>query len=166
MADTSASNKYAPVVVLVLVVALAAVAWWLNRPADTSTSGKPTASSIRKVSTSPEASRTRGGTTRTTAGIDPDTGLPWVEQSALPKEAQQVLAQIDRGGPYAYDKDGSTFGNLEGRLPKKQRGYYKEYTVKTPGEGDRGARRIVTGAGDTQFFWTDDHYETFARVRR
>lgn len=101
-------------------------------------------------------------------GTDPETGLSWIEEADLPEQGRQTLSLIDRGGPYPYDKDGSTFGNFEGVLPKQSRGFYAEYTVKTPGEGDRGARRIVTGGKgkQLQYFWTDDHYESFARIRR
>ncbi len=76
-----------------------------------------------------------------------------------------MLALIDKGGPYDYRQDGTVFGNFEKALPKQKRGYYHEYTVRTPGERDRGARRIVTGEGG-EFFYTDDHYETFKAVLR
>lgn len=93
-------------------------------------------------------------------------GLAWVHLSDLPREAQQTVALIDSGGPFPYDKDGSTFHNFEGILPAQPRGYYREYTVRTPGESDRGARRIVTGDNDRELFYTADHYESFVRVRR
>ena len=92
--------------------------------------------------------------------------LAWVCLSDLPKQARQTVALIDAGGPFPYAKDGSTFNNFEGTLPKQAKGYYREYTVKTPGESDRGARRIVTGNRDRELFYTDDHYETFRRVQR
>jgi ribonuclease T1 len=76
------------------------------------------------------------------------------------------VALIDAGGPFPYAKDGATFNNFEGVLPSRPRGYYREYTVRTPGERDRGARRIVTGDRDRELFYTADHYETFARVQR
>lgn len=80
----------------------------------------------------------------------------------LPPEAEPVLAAIDRGGPFAYEKDGSTFQNREGLLPPRPRGYYREYTVETPGSRDRGARRIITGGSPpTDYFYTDDHYASF-----
>ena len=82
----------------------------------------------------------------------------------LPKEARATLALIRKGGPYPYAKDGAVFGNREGHLPKQKRGYYREYTVKTPGERTRGARRIIAGAGG-ELFYTDDHYNHFRRVR-
>lgn len=171
--ETGAGRRLASIVVLVLVLALVGVAWWLNHrttPTDTATAGRSTSSSRATAAKGATAKgATAKGQTREPAQggkVDPESRLPWIDASALPREAQQVLASIDRGGPYAYDKDGTTFGNLEGRLPQKPRGFYREYTVTTPGESDRGARRIVTGDNDKQFFWTDDHYETFARVRR
>lgn len=86
-----------------------------------------------------------------------------VRLEQLPPEARQALELIRRGGPFPYAKDGSTFGNREGLLPKKPRGYYREYTVKTPGSRDRGARRVVSG-GTTEYYYTDDHYRSFRRI--
>jgi ribonuclease T1 len=71
-----------------------------------------------------------------------------------------VLALIRAGGPYQYSQDDQTFGNFERILPRRDRGYYREYTVPTPGERDRGARRIVAGEGGDKYY-TDDHYESF-----
>ena len=80
----------------------------------------------------------------------------------LPAEARAPIALIQRGGPFPHRQDGSVFGNREQRLPPRPRGYYHEYTVDTPGAGNRGARRIVTGGTPpTGWFYTDDHYETF-----
>jgi len=83
--------------------------------------------------------------------------------SALPIEARQTLALIKAGGPFPYSQDGKTFQNREKILPRKQRGYYREYTVKTPGAKDRGARRIVAGR-DGEYYYTDDHYRSFRRI--
>jgi ribonuclease T1 len=96
------------------------------------------------------------------AGQAPEnpSGLPAVNASQLPKEARQTLALIAKGGPYPYDRDGVNFGNFEGLLPKKGSGFYKEYTVPTPGESDRGARRIIVGK-DAAKYYTADHYESF-----
>lgn len=91
-----------------------------------------------------------------------------VELSELPREARQTLALIKQGGPFPYDKDGRVFGNYEKILPKQKRGYYHEYTVKTPGARNRGARRIVSGGDPTssgEYYYTDDHYATFRRIR-
>jgi ribonuclease T1 len=99
-----------------------------------------------------------------TASKDPVSGLTFVAVADLPKEGQQTLELIDRGGPFPYQQDGVVFGNLEKILPKQDRGYYHEYTVKTPGEKTRGARRIVTGTGSERYY-TDDHYKSFRRVQ-
>ena len=88
------------------------------------------------------------------------SGLPEVRESALPAEGRRVLNLIRAGGPYRYSQDDQTFGNFERILPRRDRGYYREYTVPTPGEPDRGARRIVAGAGGDKYY-TDDHYESF-----
>lgn len=92
-------------------------------------------------------------------------GMATVRADALPSQARDVLVLIDEGGPYPYPQDGTVFGNFEQVLPRQKRGYYHEFTVKTPGERDRGARRIVTGEG-REFFYTDDHYDTFKAVLR
>jgi ribonuclease T1 len=84
--------------------------------------------------------------------------------AALPREAQQTLQSIKRGGPFGYERDGVVFGNYERRLPPRQRGYYREYTVPTPGVRNRGARRIVAGAG-AEYYYSDDHYRSFRRIR-
>jgi ribonuclease T1 len=89
--------------------------------------------------------------------------LPEVPAAALPKEARETLALVKRGGPFPYKQDGATFGNFEKRLPIRARGYYHEYTVLTPGARDRGARRIVAGGGE--YYYTDDHYRSFRRIR-
>jgi ribonuclease T1 len=82
----------------------------------------------------------------------------------LPPEAQQVLKLIKQGGPFPYSRDGVNFGNFEKRLPKKARNYYKEYTVKTPGARNRGARRIIAGSKG-ELYYTEDHYETFRQIK-
>ena len=86
----------------------------------------------------------------------------------LPREARETLALIKAGGPFPYRKDATVFRNRERMLPAQPRGYYTEYTVKTPGERDRGARRIVAG-GDPrasgEYWYTDDHYRSFRRIR-
>ena len=84
----------------------------------------------------------------------------------LPPEAAQTVELIDAGGPFLEpDHDGGTFGNREELLPDRPMGYYREYTVPTPGSEDRGARRIVAG-DDEELYWTDDHYGSFARIER
>ena len=95
----------------------------------------------------------------------PDDGFPTIDFARLPAEARETIGLIDRGGPFPYDRDGITFGNRERLLPLKPDGYYREYTVITPGSNDRGARRIVAGQAG-ELYYTDDHYESFRRVRR
>ncbi|MEH0109292.1 ribonuclease domain-containing protein [Tersicoccus sp. MR15.9] len=99
-----------------------------------------------------------------TSERDARSGLPTVAASALPRQAQQTLDLIRRGGPYPYEQDGSVFGNFERILPSRPRGYYHEYTVRTPGESDRGARRIIAGS-DGEKYWTADHYASFRAIR-
>ena len=99
----------------------------------------------------------------TRLATDPQSGLPTIAAADLPPEAAPVLAAIATGGPFAYSQDGVVFNNREGILPKRATGYYREYTVPTPGSCDRGARRIVTGqAGEA--YYTADHYASFRRV--
>lgn len=95
--------------------------------------------------------------------VDPDTGLIWVGLDELPPEALDTLTLVADGGPFPEDEDGGTFYNREGILPDQPDGYYREYTVPTPGSSDRGARRIVAGEPD-ELFWTADHYDSFQRV--
>ncbi|MCB4209135.1 ribonuclease [Arthrobacter sp. UM1] len=86
--------------------------------------------------------------------------LPSVKESRLPAEARKTLGLIRTGGPFPYERDGVRFGNYERVLPQKKSGYYKEYTVKTPGASNRGAHRIVVGAGHEKYY-TSDHYQHF-----
>ncbi len=82
----------------------------------------------------------------------------------LPPEARKTITLIKQGGPFPYEQDGVIFGNRERILPIEPGGYYREYTVRTPGSFDRGARRIVTGRNG-EFYYTNDHYKSFFRVR-
>ena len=94
--------------------------------------------------------------------------LDAVPVSALPLEARATLQHIREGGPFPYARDGVVFGNRERILPPQPRGYYHEYTVPTPGERTRGARRIVCGGHVTsvsECYYSDDHYQTFRRIR-
>jgi ribonuclease T1 len=87
-----------------------------------------------------------------------------IEVRDLPPEARALLQLIKRGGPFAYAQDGTVFSNREGLLPARQRGFYHEYTVKTPGARDRGARRIIAGQNG-EYYYTEDHYRSFKRIR-
>lgn len=90
-------------------------------------------------------------------------GAGEIAYDALPDEAHAVIEAIEDGGPFEHVQDGGVFGNREGLLPKEERGHYREYTVPTPGESDRGARRIVAGADGT-LYWTVDHYASFREI--
>ena len=126
---------------LLLGIALFAINGWLS-------SGPPATGTP-----SADASQSERPATRTEA------------QDYLPAEALETLTVIQRGGPFRYDRDGSVFQNREGRLPQQARGYYREYTVPTPGAADRGARRIVSGGEPPEvYYYTGDHYRTFQRI--
>jgi ribonuclease T1 len=90
--------------------------------------------------------------------------LPQVSAAELPAQARATIDLIRKGGPYPYERDGLAFGNFEKRLPLRERGYYREYTVRTPGATGRGARRIVAGKGG-ELYYTEDHYQSFRRIR-
>lgn len=92
-------------------------------------------------------------------------GLREIPVAELPAEAQATIRLIRRGGPFPYERDGSVFRNFEKRLPLRERGYYREYTVRTPGVKGRGARRVVAGRGG-ELYYTEDHYRSFRRVRK
>jgi guanyl-specific ribonuclease Sa len=128
--------------VVVLLAALVAWQWWAQPSPDVAS---PAPIAAR------EASEAREPTAR------------W--PAFLPSEAVATLEAIERGGPFPYDRDGSVFQNRERLLPEQPRGYYREYTVITPGSRDRGARRIVAGGQPPEaYYYTDDHYRSFRRV--
>ena len=160
---TSFSKAAGVVVALVVLAALLVGANQLGGSDPTAVPGRTGAASTATVP--PTASRPASSATPS-AERDPETGLRWVALASLPREAQQVVVLIERGGPFPYAKDGTTFGNRERILPRQNSGFYREYTVPTPGESDRGARRIVTGDRGRQLFYTGDHYASFERIRR
>jgi ribonuclease T1 len=92
-------------------------------------------------------------------------GLPEIAVAELPPEARATIRLIRQGGPFPYQRDGIVFRNFEKRLPARETSYYREYTVPTPGEKSRGARRIVAGRGG-ELYYTADHYRSFARIRQ
>ena len=96
---------------------------------------------------------------------DPARTVKEISVNELPYEARTTLKLIKQGGPFPYQRDGAVFGNFEKRLPSKQRGYYREYTIPTPGRHDRGARRIVVGQNG-ECYYTEDHYRTFRMIRK
>lgn len=153
-------------VVLLLVAAMTGLDLsGVGQPDPSAGPGAPasTSGSSSQAPTSPSAADRRD---QEQVGTDvyPETGLAWVALDQLPPEAAEVVALIEDGGPFRHEQDGGTFNNLEGLLPERPRGWYREYTVPTPGEDDRGARRIVTGDDDRIVFWTGDHYDSFERI--
>ena len=127
---------------MVLLAAVLALQWWEGRSPDVATPGTAT-------------------TGETTAQGEAAARWP----TFLPPEAVATLEAIERGGPFPYDRDGTVFQNRERLLPERPRGYYREYTVITPGSRDRGARRIVAGGQPPEtYYYTDDHYRSFRRV--
>lgn len=142
---------------LLIAIALAVFVWW--------TQGDDAARNPSAASSSAASPATASSTVPTDGGTDPDSGLPWVAEADLPPEAIDTLALIDADGPYPYEEDDTVFSNREGILPDQAQGYYREYTVETPGLDHRGAKRIVTGSGG-EYYWTEDHYSSFSRIRR
>ncbi len=94
--------------------------------------------------------------------------LATVVVTEMPREAQDTYQAIRKGGPFPYEKDGTVFGNRERLLPRHERGFYREYTVRTPGERHRGARRIVCGGevptNPKACYYTQDHYASFRMI--
>jgi ribonuclease T1 len=142
-------------VALVGLIALVVVGWFVRdlREPDTATTPVGSASPSASISVS------TGGVPGAKA-----SGLDVKSLSSLPAEAGATWKLIEANGPFPYPRnDGVTFQNREKRLPQQKAGYYKEYTVPTPGSPDRGARRLVTGS-EKEVFYTGDHYSTFVVV--
>ncbi len=161
----SSGSKWMAVAAVAL---LAAVAWNAYRtpdatPATTSSISTDSARTTTALELPPPMAEDPPATSiaaRAPASRDQATRYP----SFLPAEAVDTLRLIEQRGPYPYRQDDGTFGNREGRLPRQARGYYREYTVETPGAPDRGARRIVAGGHPPiEYFYTDDHYASFRR---
>lgn len=162
---------------LVAQAATAVASVTLEATAKPTTTTRPTASPVsaaRATSTvapssmpTPDTAQQPSTTPRPSATPLPRTidGFRVVSSASLPREARQTLALIDSGGPFPYRQDDATFQNRERILPRKPAGYYREYTVVTPGSRDRGARRIVTG-DQGEIYYTADHYNSFVRVIR
>lgn len=135
---------------VVLALILAVAAWHHLGPSASTGNGAGNAPTTATESTEP---------TRPSAVV---AGRSMALPVFLPAEAATALDLIARGGPYPHPQDGVVFQNREGRLPTRERGYYHEYTVETPGLDYRGARRIITGGNPpVEYYYTDDHYRTF-----
>ncbi|MFF4413283.1 ribonuclease domain-containing protein [Streptosporangium sp. NPDC001559] len=121
-------------------------------------SGCTTTKQPARASSAPAASPTKR------PGSQAEGTMPTRTLSALPPEAAATWKRIRQGGPFPYSRDGVVFQNRERRLPIRQQGYYHEYTVPTPGSRDRGARRLISGDGTRELYYTGDHYRTFVIV--
>ena len=135
---------------LVAAILAAVLLWWGQGDGSTPTDGPDGPAG-------PSGSSGSSGSSR--------SALPTVSLDDLPPEAADTVDLIDAGGPYPYDEDDGVFGNFEELLPERERGYYREYTVETPGLDHRGARRIVAGS-QGELYWTPDHYQSFERIVR
>lgn len=121
-------------------------------------------SGTHRTTTTTRAPTTSTRPKRTTTTTTPADGLAVIKESALNTQAADTLVAIRAGGPFDFPRnDGVVYHNLNRVLPRQREGYYREYTVRTPGASNRGARRLVTGAGG-ELYYTSDHYQTFWRV--
>lgn len=155
---------------VLVVVALVLISNSSGLPGDPGTPGAAgpmttapttTAPTTIGISTKPSSNPP---TSSPTTGIDPDSGLPFVAASALPQQARDTLALIASGGPYPFPRnDNQTYFNNNRVLPRHPSGYYREYTVITPGAKTRGARRIIAGEAG-ELYYTADHYDSFRRI--
>ncbi|GAA6526516.1 ribonuclease domain-containing protein [Intrasporangium sp. DVR] len=159
-----------PLLLVLLVVSVVLAVWLVARAAGPGQTGAgpvggPLSRSATVTSGAEPTQRHTASSEPTDGTTDPASGLPWIEESDLPPEARDTLALIAAGGPFPYPRsDNQTFQNRERLLPAQPRGYYREFTVETPGSDDRGPRRIITGAAGEKY-WTDDHYASFSRIR-
>lgn len=145
-----------------LLAALVILAFWMwPRHAPAPAASPPAASTPQIPMPTPQSLPSADATAAR------DTTSP---RNALPDEARDTLQRIAHGGPFVHQQDGAIFQNREHRLPPQANGYYREYTVATPGAGDRGARRIISGGGfpgespPVEYFYSDDHYRSFHAI--
>ncbi|GAA2137106.1 hypothetical protein GCM10009760_17160 [Kitasatospora kazusensis] len=152
-------------VVLCAIVAVAAYALLGSAKSSPSAARSATASAGKSGGVPKPSAPAKQSTPAKPAGgwVPNNPGLADVCRTKLPTQARDTLALIDKGGPYPYRSDGIVFENRESRLPKQATGYYHEFTVVTPGSGDRGTRRVVTGTAGEEY-WTDDHYSSFQEI--
>ena len=159
------SKRTRSIVSVVVGVALV-IAWnaFVRDGGDSSSTTTTTVPQVAAASTSTTTSTgVEAAVTTTVETARQVSDLPVASIEDLPAQAAETLALIEGGGPYPYDQDDGVFGNREGILPDLYDGYYREYTVETPGSDDRGARRFIVGA-DGEVYYTSDHYDSFAEV--
>lgn len=151
-------RKTNPLITLAAVIAVVVTAW-LTGGSDSKEQNEP---KPRTEQTQPTEPKQRAEPQQRTEQKQQQE-QPRKETRAQDPELQATLELIERGGPFPHRQDGATFSNRERRLPIKAHGYYREYTVRTPGATNRGARRIVKGQ-DGDIWYTRDHYKTFVRL--
>lgn len=140
---------------LVAIILFLAWQWLLHRQSPPAPAATPAVTVAGPAATDNLPTSTRG---------EPALAVD-VGNADLPPQALATLRLIARNGPFPYERDGVVFGNFEQRLPEQPRGYYREYTVPTPGAHNRGARRIITGGDPPRlYYYTDDHYGSFRRI--
>lgn len=156
---------------LIGVVVCVAVLWWAigsggsSRDPGLASASSSTIEPTGSAGSSPDTRITTepGPRDSPDPAATPVSGLPTIAESRLPRQAIQTLELIRAGGPYPYAADEQVFQNRERLLPQRARGYYREYTVRTPGSQDRGARRIIGGTGGDRYY-TEDHYDSFRQI--
>jgi ribonuclease T1 len=149
---------------LLAALVAAALGWWLGTATAEESAPATTTVTVTVTAAPAETEPQPVPDEPAATGTDAASGLPWIAAFQLPPEGRETLELIEAGGPFPYERDGTVFQNRESILPDESRGYYREYTVPTPGSDDRGARRIVAGSGG-ELYYTDDHYESFGRIR-
>lgn len=154
-------NRLTVAAVLIAIVVAVTLALVLTRGNDEPDNPGQGRTDAATATADQSPSGTRASSPSGTApAVSVPPGMATVRVGQLPPEAQQTLRLIDAGGPFPYRQDGAVFANREGRLPAQKSGYYREYTVDTPGSADRGARRVITGSAGERYY-TPDHYATF-----
>ncbi|QLF93674.1 ribonuclease [Pseudomonas sp. ABC1] len=150
---------------LLILAATACFLFWLKNSPD-SQPGNTTAPYHTQLSASAQGSYEPQGRSGTAPSSRYSAPVETAPATAQQQELYKTLERIRRGGPYPYPRDGITFSNREKLLPARPRGYYREYTVDTPGLSHRGPRRVVTGGNPpVEFYYTQDHYRSFVRIR-
>lgn len=166
MSKRNPSKKSLPAAIGGVLLVLVAGYFGLDLNGNGSSGNGGNASDEPRPSAQPSTDNNASGDNSQTEGT---SGLDTCSLSSLPEQATVVADTILAGGPYEHpDNDNKRFGNYEGVLPDEKLGYYREYTVETPGLGHRGERRIVTGGGTETdpdvWYYTDDHYESFCEI--